>query len=238
MKNRTILGIICIVLAVAVMFGVAPLVAKMSAGKITVIQVNKQIAQGKTVTADDIIEVEIGKQGVSESVIRDEEQIVGKYAKSDLYPEVNITAAMLSDTADSADDVFCTLDGNYTAVSISVPSFAAGLSGKLQNGDIVSVMVVDGSGTKTPAELTYVKVITTTTSSGTDEDELEPDEDGNYELPATITLLVTPEQAELLAGYEANAKMHLSLVYRGDEATAQKYLDKQNAVLNGGTADE
>ena len=33
MKNRTILGIVCIVLAVAVMFGAAPLVNTLTAGR-------------------------------------------------------------------------------------------------------------------------------------------------------------------------------------------------------------
>ena len=33
---------------------------------------------------------------------------------------------------------------------------------------------------------------------------------------------------ELLAQYEKSASMHFALEYRGDAATAQKYLDRQN----------
>ena len=44
----------------------------------------------------------------------------------------------------------------------------------------------------------------------------------------TVTLLVNQEQAELLAQYEKAASMHFALEYRGDAATAQKYLQRQN----------
>lgn len=231
MKNRTVLGIVCIILSVAIMFGVTPIVTKLSAGKITVVQLNKNIEQGKIITADDIKKVEIGKQGISDLVICNEQEVIGKFAKSDLYPDVNITGAMLAENTDNANDVFHTLDGNKIAMSISVPSFAAAISAKLKNGDIVSVIVTSQSETKIPAELTYVRVITTTTAKGADQDELQPDEKGNYDLPSTITLLVNPEQAKLLADYEANAKMHLALVFRGDEINSQKFLDIQEKYL-------
>lgn len=240
MKNRTIIGIVCIVLAVTVLFGVTPLVAKMSAGKITVVQVNKPITEGKQITAADVVKVEIGRHGVTGSVITDEKAVVGKYAKSDLYPEVNLTAAMITADADNAESVLRTVDGNHVAVSVTVPSFAAALSSKLENGDIVSVIVTDKDGTRIPKELTYVRVITTTTNKGIDQDRLQPDENGNVELPATVTLYVTPGQAKLLAQYEVGAEMHFSLVYRGDTKTAQKYLNAQEDALleSDGEADE
>lgn len=236
MKNRTILGIICALLAVAVMFGVTPIISKMSSGKITVVQVNKTITQCKAITADDIVMTEIGKYGVSESVIRDKNQVIGKYASSDIQPEINIIPSMLSDSADNADDVFRTLGGTKQAISITVPSFAAAVSGKLKNGDIISIIVTEEKKTTIPAELTYIKVITTTTSKGIDKDKVAPNDDGTYETPSTITLLVNPTQAKLLAYYEANAKMHIDLVYRGDEVTAQVFLDAQDKVFSEKTA--
>lgn len=48
MKNRTILGIVCIVLAIAVMFGAAPLVNVMTAGKTEVIPVSQGCPPGDT----------------------------------------------------------------------------------------------------------------------------------------------------------------------------------------------
>lgn len=54
MKNRTILGIVCIVLAIAVMFGAAPLVNVMTAGKTEVIRFRRDVPQGTRIAAEDV----------------------------------------------------------------------------------------------------------------------------------------------------------------------------------------
>lgn len=234
MKNRTIIGIICVILAVTVMFGVSPIVNKMASGKMQVIQVTKKIEQGQVITAEDITKLEIGSYGVKDGVIKDEKQIVGKFAASAIVPNINIYPVMLSDSADSANDIFKTLNGTQQAISVTISSFANGLSGKLQNGDIISVITVSNNESIIPAELTYVKVITSTTSKGTDSDQLTPKEDGTYDLPTTITLLVNPTQAKLLALYEQNAKIHLTLVYRGSAENSDKFLQSQNKMFANG----
>ncbi len=43
-----------------------------------------------------------------------------------------------------------------------------------------------------------------------------------------MTLLVNQAQAKLLVEYENSGRIHADLVYRGDEATAQKFLDAQD----------
>ena len=235
MKNRTIIGIVCIVLAVATMFGVAPLVNKLAAGKVSVVRVTADISRGTAITEKDVAVVEIGKTGIQENAVTDMKAVVGKYAVCDIKTGTNVLSSYLSDKADSADDVFRTLNGTKQAISITLDSFAGGVSGKLENGDIVSIIVTREKETKIPAELTYVKVITTTTASGVDKNDLQPDEDGNYELPTTVTLLVNKEQAKVLANYESDGEMHISLIFRGDEATANKYLEVQDKVFTAGT---
>ena len=231
MKNRTILGIVCIVLAVAVMFGAAPLVNTLTAGRVEIVRFSRDVPQGTRIAAEDVALVEVGKAGLQDNAVKELEAVVGKYAACDVKAGTNVLSSYLADTADTADDVFRTLDGSKQAMSITIGSFADGLSGKLKNGDIVSVIVTQEKETVIPAELTYVKVITTTTAEGTDKDELQQNEDGTYELPSTVTLLVNPAQATLLAGYEASGEMHLSLVYRGDEATANRFLQAQDKVF-------
>lgn len=239
MKNRTILGIVCIVLAIAVLFGAAPLVNTLTSGKTGIVRVTKDIPQGKIITAEDVAVVEVGKTGLQENAIKDMKAVIGKYAACDVRAGTNLLSSYLSDTADSAEDIFRTLDGNKQAVSVTIGSFAGGLSGKLKNGDIVSVIVTDKEKkTGVPAELTYVKVITTTTAAGMDKDELQQNEDGTTELPSTVTLLVNKTQATLLAGYEAEGDMHLSLVYRGDEASANKFLEAQEQVFQTEVAED
>ena len=120
-------------------------------------------------------------------------------------------------------------------MSITIKSFATGLSGKLQSGDIVSVVAPDfkkQGQTVIPPELKYVEVIGVTASSGYDANTGEaPSEEDERELPSTVTLLVSPEQSRVLAELEADGKLHLTLVYRGSSENADRFLAVQNEVI-------
>lgn len=232
MKNRTFIGVICIVLAVLTTFVVSPMVNKMAEGKADVVRFTKDLSQGVQITEDDIEVIGIVKSSIPEGALSDKTAVVGMYANSDLYKGDIATEAKLTADANASANILGALSGDKVAMSITIVSFARGLSAKLQNGDIVSIYVTDKEGnTETPPTLKYVRVITTTTAGGVDENEVEPNEDGTFDLPTTITVLVSVAQAQELASYEENAKMHVALVYRGDEETAQQFLDKQDKYL-------
>lgn len=231
MKNRTLIGIICIVFAVAVTFVVSPLVNRMTEGKIKVIALSADVTKGSKILEKDISVVEVTRSALPENAIRDKALAVGKYANSDLYKGDILTPVKLTDNANSSENILSSL-GDKVAMSISISSFAGGLSGKLQNGDIVSIAVTEkGKQTVIPPTLKYVRVITTTTSGGVDENNVVPNEDGTFDLPTTITVLVSVKQAMALAGYEKNATMHVALVYRGDEEQADKYIKAQDDYI-------
>ena len=230
MKNRTIIGIVCIVLALVVTFAVAPLVNKLSDNRTDIVRLKNDIVQGHMIQESDIEVVTVGSTGLPTNIITKKDAVVGKFAACDLKANTDLLQSMISDKSDSADDVFHTLDGKKQAISITISSFAGGLSGKLENGDIVSLVIFENETNEAtiPGGLTYVKVITTTTAEGFDKDELTPNEDGTYELPTTLTLLVNPTQAKMLVEYENRGVIHADLVYRGDSKTAQKFLDAQD----------
>ena len=230
MKNRTIIGIVCIVLALVVTFAVAPLVNKLSDSRTDIVRLKNDIVQGHMIQESDIEVVTVGSTGLPTNIITKKEAVVGKFAACDLKANTDLLQSMISDKSDSADDVFHTLDGKKQAISITISSFAGGLSGKLENGDIVSLVIFENETNEAtiPGGLTYVKVITTTTAEGFDKDELTPNEDGTYELPTTLTLHVNPTQAKMLVEYENRGVIHADLVYRGDSKTAQKFLDAQD----------
>lgn len=239
MKNRTFIGVICIVLAVLTTFVVSPMVNKMSEGKAAVVRFTKDIAQGAQITEDDIEVVNLTKSSLPENFIPDKTSVIGMFANADLYKGDIATDAKLTADANASINILGALTGDKVAMSVTIASFARGLSAKLQNGDIVSFYVTDKEGNTTiPASLKYVRVITTTTAGGVDENEVEPNEDGTFDLPTTITVLVSVSQAQELANYEENAKMHVALVYRGDEETAKKFLDKQDQYLKNNAGGE
>ncbi len=232
MKNRTVIGIVCIVLAVAVTFVVSPLVNKISDQKTEVVRFTDDVGHGVKITEDHIELAEISNSALPDKALKSKDAVVGKYATADLFKGDIATESKVTDNANTANDIMASLKGDKIAMSITINSFAGGLSGKLENGDIVSIYVTDKDEvTEVPAALKYVKVITTTTSGGIDENDVIENEDGSFELPTTITVLVTVEQAKILANYEENAVMHVALVYRGDDATAEKFLKVQDEYL-------
>ncbi len=228
MKNRTIIGIVCIVLALAVTFGIAPLVNKFTEAKTNVIILKQDVSQGHMITENDIETKKMYKSDIPADAYKTIKDVVGKFAAGDLKKGYWLSPTAVTLNADSADDIFKSLDGTKQAISITISSFAGGLSGKLKNGDIISLVIYDKDEAVIPGALTYVRVITTTTAEGFDKDELQPNDDGTYELPTTLTLLVNPTQAKLLVEYENSGTIHADLVYRGKSATAQIFLDVQD----------
>ena len=228
--NRTIVGIICIVVALAICFGIAPLVNRLSDGKTEIVRLIKDVPAGATIAETDIEVIEVGSYNLPSNIITDKTQVVGKCALVNLSVGDYVLPSKVGNDLNNAQSILESLDADHKAISISIASFALGFSGKLETGDIISVVVFDEveNLTFTPDELNYVKVITTTTSNGIDKENVE-----DTSQPVTVTLLVNAEQAELLAFYEKVAEMHIVLEYRGDPETAQKYLDVQNKIFGG-----
>ena len=233
-RNRTALGLICVILAAVVTFVIGPLITKVSSQTTTIVRAKTNITQGNMLTEDNTEMVEVGGLNLPSNVIKKQESVLGQYATCDMKEGDYFMPSKITKTGDNIDEVLKTLNGEKQAISITIPSFAGGFSGKLKNGDIISIIVYDEVSKQTvcPNDLKYLKVITTTTSTGIDNDELAKSDEGEEEdLPSTITVLVTQKQAQLLVQYENTGKLHAEFVYRGDEATANKFLEEQKRLL-------
>ena len=236
LKNRTVIGVICILLSLLICFGITPLFNKGISQKTEIVRVTKEIKAGDEITKDMIQVVEVGGFNLPGNIIRIKDNIIGKFATTDLGIGDYILNTKISDIPASENAYLYNLDGSKQAISITIKSFANGLSGKLQSGDIVSVIAPDykkQGETVIPAELKYVEVISVTSSSGYDANTgdggaLEKDE---RELPSTVTLFVTPEQGNILAELEADSKSHLSLVYRGKPEYAKEFINMQEEII-------
>jgi pilus assembly protein CpaB len=236
LKNRTVIGSLCILLSLAICFGVAPMFNKSVSQTAEIVRVTREIKAGDVITADMVAVEEVGGYNLPEGIIRQTDTVVGKYAAADLSAGDYILPAKLSETPAAENAYLYSLDGTQQAISVTIKTFAAGLSGKLQSGDIVSVIAPDyrkQGMTVIPAELQYVEVISVTASSGYDANTGEaPDEDEDErELPSTVTLLVSIEQSKALAELEADGKLHLSLVYRGTPENAALFIAAQEKVI-------
>lgn len=239
LKNRTVIGIICIVLSLIICFALTPLFNAGVAKKTTILRVAKDIKAGEEITKNMIKTVEVGSYNLPENVFTDMSQVVGKYAKIDMLVDDYILVGKITDEPAAENLYLYSLDGKKQAMSVTIKNFAGGLSGKLISGDIVSVIAPDYQKkgiTIIPEELKYVEVIAVTSKKGNDTDvdttvKSKSKEEDSKELPSTVTLLVSPEQSKILAELESTGKLHLSLVYRGTKQNTQKFIKIQYEII-------
>ena len=231
-RNRTVIGVLCILLALIICFGVTPLFSRSASEKTEIIRVTKDIKEGDEITAEMVQTVEVGAYNLPQNLMTDKKDVVGKYVTADLAAGDYILSSKLSAVPAAENAYLYNLDGTKQAISVTIKSFAVGLSGKLESGDIVTVIVADYQGkgeTAIPPELQYVEVISVTASSGYDANTGEVVDE--KELPSTVTLLVTTEQAKVLAELEQDSELHLALVYRGTPENAAKFIAAQDALI-------
>ena len=231
-RNRTVIGVLCILLALIICFGVTPLFSRSASEKTEIVRVTMDIKEGDEITAEMVQTVEVGAYNLPQNLMTDKKEVVGKYATADLAAGDYILSSKLSAVPAAENAYLYNLDGTKQAISVTIKSFAVGLSGKLESGDIVTVIVADYQGkgeAAIPPELQYVEVISVTASSGYDANTGEVVDE--KELPSTVTLLVTTEQAKVLAELEQDSELHLALVYRGTPENAAKFIAAQDALI-------
>ena len=241
-KNRTVLGIFCIAVSLLICFAITPLVNAGLSKKVAIVRFNQMVQEGEQITKNMVDVVEVGNHNLPENVVRNLADVEGKYLTATVYAGDYILTYKISDEPSAENKYLYNLNGEKQAMSITINTFAEGLSGKLKSGDIVSVIAPDylGSGeTVIPAELKYVEVIAVTAKSGYDANtEEQRTEEEEKELPSTVTILVRPEQSRLLARLEAEGEIHLSLVFRGEAEKALEFIKAQDQVLDEMKAEE
>jgi len=213
-KNRTVLGIFCIAVSLIICFAITPLVNAGLSKKVTIVRFNRQVNEGEEITRSMLDEVEVGNHNLPENVIRNIADVEGKYLTTTVYAGDYILTDKISNEPAAENKYLYSLNGEKQAMSITINTFAEGLSGKLKSGDNVEVIAV-------------------TAKSGYDANTGEKlSEEEEKELPSTVTILVRPEQSKLLARLEAEGEIHLSLVFRGDADKASEFIKAQDQVLD------
>lgn len=234
-RNRTFLGIVGISLALVICFAVAPALNAAAGKQVEIVRITKNVSKGTRLTADMLQTVKVGGYNLPDTVLKSSDAAVGKYALASLQPGDYILSSKVSATA--PDVGLSSLDGKQQAVSVSIKSFAAGLSGKLETGDVIELYVAgygDMKETISPPELQYVQLLAATTDKGMDntQDNAQKSDKSEEDMPSTLTVLVSPAQAARLVDYENNGTLHAALVYRGSETGTKRFLALEDEYLN------
>jgi pilus assembly protein CpaB len=242
LKNKFIIGSLCIVLALVFSFVALPALIGVSQSETTsVLRMKQSVAAGTQITADMLENVSV-PENAAENALEDKASIVGQYAASDLYAGDYLTAEKLKVTL-AEQSLFSAGEAKgKTVISVTLPSLASGVSGRLLPGDIVTVIAIPQgavnqalgvepedstettiSGAYVDPALEYIEVCMVTTSNGADASvNAHPDEDTENTLPVTVSFYATEEQALKLAELEQTGTIHLAFVARGN--TAAEYV--------------
>ena len=159
-KNRTVIGLLCIVLSLVICFAITPMFNRTISEKTEIVRVTKNIRIGDEITKDMVKPVEVGAYNLPESVVHNLDEVIGKYASADMVPGDYIIHSKVAEEPAAENAYLYNLNGEKQAISVSVKAFANGLSGKLISGDIVSVIAPDyrkQGSTIIPPELQYVE---------------------------------------------------------------------------------
>ena len=108
LKNRTVLGVICIVLSLLICFALTPLFNRSVSQKTSIVRVIKDIRCGDQITGDMVQTVEVGGYNLPENIMKQADSVIGKYAAADLSPGDYILSSKLTD-APAADLVITAL---------------------------------------------------------------------------------------------------------------------------------
>ena len=111
LKNRTVLGILCIVLSLAICFLVTPLFNQAISQKTEIVRVQKSIKAGDEITKDNVQMVEVGGYNLPGDVMKELGSVVGAYATADLLPGDYVLHSKISEQPPGADTYLYQLDG-------------------------------------------------------------------------------------------------------------------------------
>ena len=210
-----------------------PVMEAVTGSKTTVLKAKDTIPKGTRLTADMFEIAEVGGYGLPDNIAKDPKQVEGGYASVDITKGDFMSSFKFSKEIPFKNDYLYKLPAGKLAVSIGVKTIQDALTGKLREGDVVSVFASYNKSEETnynaflPAELKYVKVLAVSNNTGIDIDDATNLEEGKNNLPATVTLLVNEKQAAALAGLDKKANLHLVLAARYDNDYVQSLLDKQ-----------
>ena len=84
LKNRTVLGVVCIALSLIICFAITPLFNAAKENTTEIVRMKKDVKIGQEITEKDVEIVEVGAYNLPADVLKKSEDVVGKYVSSEL----------------------------------------------------------------------------------------------------------------------------------------------------------
>ena len=137
-KNKFVIGIFCLILALVVVVMVMP---KNTGKTVDVIKLNNTVDANTQITDNMVRKVTIPEDANVSGAITEKEKVVGKYTTTQIYKDDFIVDGKLSDSPTNSN--LYALNNGEEAISITVKDLASCVTGKLIEGDVVSIYYYD-----------------------------------------------------------------------------------------------
>lgn len=232
MRNKALI----FVLAGAVIFG---LIAAVSVSRYVtgsekqmsrIIVAKVEVPLGEKITADQLSSVQLPSEAVPDGAFASPDQVIGRVSSTRIGAREPMTATRLAPVGAMA-GLSGLIPAGYRAVTVRVDD-EAGIAGFLYPGTIVDVVAVInpvGPNTQPISKIVLqnIKVL----ASGS---ELDQRQNGREpENVKTVTLLVTPDQAESLTLSSTEGRLRLALRSTTDQQNAPTLGVDKNSLLAG-----
>ena len=212
-QNKIVVGVICIVIAAILAFFFLPSISKSKSNTEKIYAVKNAVAEGTKIEESMLVEKEVGSYGVPQSIIKEKDKIVGKYASCDITPDDLILSSKLSDYAANQKLDKVMSQGNML-VTVSLDSVASAVGNHLKSGDIISIVGYANDAVVVYEELKSLEVQSIENENAEKLEDVENNEEAEH-LASTVTLIANQVQAEKLIQAEYSGKVHAVFVKRG-----------------------
>lgn len=238
-KNRTIIGIICILLAFAVLLVALPLINTFSDKKVTIVRPKVEISQGHQILPEELEEIDVKVYNLPDDALHSIGEVQYKFATCNIKPGDYIFSSKISESAATFNDVVYSLKNNETMLTISAKNDA--LARYLENGDVIELLF-DGNLKENGKDLIvsykldairFVRIIALF-ANGVPREKRTVDESGTYAPPDEIGIVVTIDQADLIQKLNATGaikQINYRLRAKHSSPSSAEFIKWQNNQL-------
>lgn len=210
-KMSKVTTVACGVAALGLAFGIyanastSAELTKVHDGMTNVVVAKSEVGAGTAITADQLEVREVPREYVSTGALSETDAFVGKVATTRIDAGSQVTDAMTAASRNPASLASATSKGKM-AVTVSVDE-AQGLSTLLKVGDVVDILGTKSSNAKTLSRVASKATVIALGSSM----------DGSSDSYSSVTLEVTPKQADSVRVAQSNGSTWLELHAKADQ---------------------
>lgn len=235
MRNKALVFALAgaVIFGLIAAFSVSNYLSGAKSGASRIVVARAEIPLGEKIAADHLTSVQMPKEAIPEGAFTSPDMVLGRVTATRIVAREPLTASRLAPEGAMA-GLSGLIPEGYRAVTVKVDD-EAGIAGFLYPGTIVDVLaVIDPPGDNdqpiSKIVLQNIKVL----ASGQDLDQRENGREA--ESVKTVTLLVTPDQAEKLTLSSTEGRLRLALRNTVDQQNAVTTGENKNSLLAGSRA--